>query len=1264
MTLDQGDHIQYQLALDVKPAVEALEEFAKVGNKSVKEMETDIVALQKQITSLGNAIERVNSKKGQESAFVFINGKKELKSAEDLKKQYNDLKEKAISYTQALTKLKNQQAEVEDTIRRVNTANKLFEQGLDKQPTKIKQVQSAYDQLFKQIEKLEKLPVKTEDQTKFLAQLHAARKLESNDLQQLITLEAKYGAQIKATEDARKRAAAEEIQRTRREQAYQTINSRLGIKAPTGEISRQNRQQALNAAFSVLPTTADIEAQQRNAVISAQRQAEIRQRVLANIAASQLGRESSNFGKADIQAKESVKQLKELTATYKAARQEVVTLIKSASSKEDLQAIRLKTEAMFAYSAQVDKAIAKVVSLNGVTKDVISSRTAIQTPLFSPLRQQSVKPKLAAIPLPPDTLAQQKAIEAQLKSLTAEYLRAGKAAIGLKNANKGFATPEVAQATAIQDKYRKSLESTIAVAKKLGLETVSVARANEALSRTFGSTVNPVFKLFQGVSQLGFAFFGLQAALYAVTIPLGAIKTAFVDTNATLETAKISFAGTFNNVYVEDFSKSMERAADIVGKIRAEAARTNLTFQELQEVMGTSLPQVLGRGGNADQALEIASRLAQQAKVNLGKQFAPSRVNDELRALLTGNITTKNETLISLGITKEDVKNAKDMEGILKLLENRTQGLAAANQAYQQAFDGATDRASEFIFSISTFLGKPIFDAAKDSLNALNREFATFVDKSGNVDESKISGFLLTVRGINNALAITIQKLGELLAKLKPLSDFFSNTGIGRILGTAGVFSATGAAIGSRFGSQGALTGAAIGGGVGTVVGTVAEAGNALEGDRVRGRFDQTKVITRTVNGKPVTFNGPQNFLRSEIKPEELNALEKTTIERVKKLQFQKSRIDQGRVALNPAQLAVFNAKYKRENDVLFQIQQAKKARTGVGTQPGELRNPGLGLGSDKKPKEPPRPSTLGLKGLNDVGEVQKVINKYDLLVQELDSGAGIKQAIVDSINPGSLKVISLDLDNIAKKMRLLSEARSDVFNATARAREQEKKLEAEFNKTAAADQKDPGNEARVQALSVLKDEYTRYRAEREKGEKEQISLTKEINALEIDQIKTTRKLFDEKLQRNLLLINSENEYTQAIANNGSASDAIAAKTIAQEKLIQAEIDQTIKEIESLNELKTSVSVNGIVTNEEQAMIDEYNQRLDITNNKLKTLIEAKKDNRVAGLLEGINANLGQEKLNIETARLSFGSNTPTSAAFAEIEANKRAIAQYDKTIS
>lgn len=1324
MALDNGDHIQYLLQIDVAPTVKALEDFATVGNKSINEIEKNVVDLEKKISSLGNAIGRIKSKKGQESAFLFgSDGKKELKTLSQLEGQYKSLKDEAVAYTKALTQIRNDQAQVEDTVRRVTSANKEFQNGLDKQPQKIKQVQSAYDQLFKQIEKLEKLPVRTDEQNRLLDRLHKSRQLESNDLQELINLEAKYGKQIKASQDAKARELALQVEAARREQAQARINARLGVKPQTGEISRlnrqgalnaafaaipteeklssaqiqriqadrqqriqdylnklnnvkdplgaisyQNRQRSLNATFSALPSNADLEAQQRQSIATAQRNAETRQRVLANIEASKLGRESSNFGKGDQQAKESTRQLKELTATYKAARREVTELIKTASSKEDYQAIRLKTEAMFAYESQVKKAIGSVSRLNAESKDVISARTAIQTPIFSAVKQQQAKPTRAV--LPPDIAAQGKIIEADLKRLTGEYLRAAKAAESLKQASKGFATPELKQATEVAERLKLELQKTVKVANELGHSTVSVSRGNEALSRTFGSTTNSVFKLFQGVSQLGFAFFGLQAAVYAVTIPLGAIKTAFIDTNAELEATQISFAGTFNNIFVEDFSKSLERSTDLVRKIRNEAARTNLTFQELQEVMGTTLPQVLAKGGNADTALQIGSLVAQQAKVSLGKNFASSRVNDEVRALLSGKITNKNETLINLGITKEDVKNAKDIDGILKLVQERTQGLAAANAAYQTTFSGAKDRASEFLLVINQFIGKPLFDAATDSLNALNREFATFIDKSGNVDESKIGGFLLTVKGINVALAITIQRLGDLFNSLKPLTAFFTNTPIGRIIAAGLTGGAAGFGIGAGFGASagpaGALaaggTGAGVGAGIGVGVQTLAEIGLANDGNFQRSRFDRSGQLTLVKGGKKVgQVDGTRDLLLNKFKDNELASLQKTTQERVNRLQFTKDAINSGRSRLNPAEIAAFNKKYERETGVLKRVQDAAKIRSGsAANTPGIRRNaaPSEEAGKTKQP------STLGLKGLNDLGEVQKVINKYDEMIQNLDSGAKINQALIESINPGSLTTIDLEIDTLTKKFQLLNEKRSAVFNATEGAKASRDKVQAQFEAVQKADQANPGDAARVQLLSVLSDKYNEFRADYEKGEKERLSLNKQINDSEADIIQKTRARFDAELQRNTQLIEATNRYTQAIADNGSAAESAQQRQVNEQNIVRANIEQTVKEIKKLEELKTSISVNGIANPEDENELRAVTERLGLLNNQLVVYNENLKDIETSGGLNVIQAQLGEQNLNIETARLSFGANTQRNADQSRINANLEAIRGYDAIIS
>jgi murein DD-endopeptidase MepM/ murein hydrolase activator NlpD len=781
---ENSDHFQLGLGFSTEEARAEMKEFAQVAKSSLEEVQAEVRVLGTQLEKLKLGEQTIRTRKTQSTFIPDEEGNLKRFTLKQIQKEVEELTPKYTKLVKTMQEMILEQNRITTAINKASRANQLFEQGLDKQPQKIREVKEAYQNLEAEISRLEKLRARTPTQDKHLADLHKAFKLEAEDLHDLIELEKKHADVIEkaaAAEKARAIAAKARLVEDRNRNAINFIQGLRPEQPFRNELARQVREQQLQQAFN------------SPAFQRALDQQAIKNRVLENLNQSRIARNSSFFSSANLDklaaqnalarkaendaAKEQAKKIQDLEKLRfdeAVKNRKHFEAVESAARKKELDALKADILERNSFREKAEKdsydqlvklrkefesreAAARKRELEALKADIIARSDAfvkqekLRYDQAVAARKQLEKDEAAARRrqldiLKADILARAKAqidaekaaakasskdlqatrnqpflLDREVQRVTSEYLKATRAAEALKRANKGIATPEFKQATEIVERYRQRLTALVETSKKVGNETANVARAQAALAGALGKSSGGFGAVLNTISKVGFAFYGLQAAIYAIQAPLAAINTAFIDTNRRLGEAELAIAATFNNQVVETFEQSLIRAKGFVKELRDEAVKTNLTFNELFQIAEVALPQLLSKGATEEQALKILSLIGQQSKLVLGDRFEPGRVSDEVRALLNKQITGRtNETLVSLGITKADLKNVKDMTDLVQLLENKTKGLTEANKVFQREFGGAIDRLKDKFFQLGAELGKPLFDSLTKGLNEFN----------------------------------------------------------------------------------------------------------------------------------------------------------------------------------------------------------------------------------------------------------------------------------------------------------------------------------------------------------------------------------------------------------------------------------------------------------------------------------------------------------------------------------------------------------------
>lgn len=840
---NESEHFQLGLGFSTEEARAEMKEFAQVAKHSLEEVRAEVQALGTQLDKLKLGEKTIKARKTQSIFIPNEDGDLKRFTLKQLQKEVEELTPKYNKLIQTMQNLILEQNRVETAINKAHRANELFAKGLDKQPQKIREVKQAYQELESEIQRLEGLKARTDTQEKQLANLHKAFKLEAEDLHDLIQLEKKHADAIKQSADAEKLRAIALKASQIEERNRNAINFIPGLRPEQpfrNDFARQIREQQLQKAFNSpaflraqdqqalkdrvfgninqsrvarnssffssgsLDNLAAQNAQARKAEeAAAKQQAKTAQDIaklqheeaiknrkrLEEAEAAARKRELDSL-KADILARHNfrIKSEKEIYAQLIAARKQFESQEASARKRE-LDALKAdilaRSEATVKFEKhRYDQAVA---ARKQFEKDEANARKRqleqLKADILSRAKVQQDAEKAAAKASGrglKETRNQPLLLDREVQRVTSELLKATKAAEALKRASKGIATDDFRRASDIAQKYREKLVGLVETSKKLGNETANVARAQAVLAGALGKSTGGFGSIFNTVSKLGFAFYGLQSALYAIQVPLAAINTAFIETNKRLSEAELAIAATFNNQFLESFGDSLARSKKFVVELRDEAVKTNLTFNELFQIAEVALPQLLSKGATEQQALKVLSLIGQQSKLVLGDRFEPGRVSDEVRALLNKQVTGRtNETLVSLGITKADLKNVKDMSDLVQLLEGKTKGLTEANKIFQREFGGAMDRLKDKFFELGTELGKPIFDSLTRGLNEFNDSL-----ERGDYDnvirgiQGIISGTVNLTEAIINFGKQVTETLGQNVPGLNiPLWEFLTRLG-------------------------------------------------------------------------------------------------------------------------------------------------------------------------------------------------------------------------------------------------------------------------------------------------------------------------------------------------------------------------------------------------------------------------------------------------------------------------------------------------------
>lgn len=271
-------------------------------------------------------------------------------------------------------------------------------------------------------------------------------------------------------------------------------------------------------------------------------------------------------------------------------------------------------------------------------------------------------------------------------------------------------------------------------------------------------------------NRAGFTFrrlFGIFAAFAAVRTVIGFFQLATREAilfNAELERVEIGIAGVLSAVAtirdVDGQAVDAERALAIAGEearrqvrlLRKDAILTTASFTDLVEAFQTGLAPGLQAGFDVDQVRRFTRQISLAASA-IGLE--QRQLAEEIRSILTGTIRPQNTRIaVALGLTNEDIRNAREAGNLFEFLEKKFRAFDVAAAKASRSLPGLFERVRD---AAQQALGEgagPLVDQLRDSLGSLLDELVQIDAVSGDpvINPKAVEIIALVLDGVRKAI--------------------------------------------------------------------------------------------------------------------------------------------------------------------------------------------------------------------------------------------------------------------------------------------------------------------------------------------------------------------------------------------------------------------------------------------------------------------------------------------------------------------------------
>lgn len=249
---------------------------------------------------------------------------------------------------------------------------------------------------------------------------------------------------------------------------------------------------------------------------------------------------------------------------------------------------------------------------------------------------------------------------------------------------------------------------------------------------------------------------------------------SMVTVNAELETMRLGMASLFLAVGqvrdatgqavspMQGMAISLKEAQRQMQLLRKDSLQTTASFTELAETFQVAIAPGLTSGMNLDQIRTFSVRISQAAQA-IG--LSQGQLAEEIRSILQGTIQSRTTRIaVALGISNEDIRNAKAAGTLVDFLQRKFSAFALAGEEAMGTFEGVLNRVRNGFVLLLAEGGLGFFETVKDALKDVFKLIVSVNKETGNLEPNPKA--VQVFRAIGNSLRDAVLAARDFVASL------------------------------------------------------------------------------------------------------------------------------------------------------------------------------------------------------------------------------------------------------------------------------------------------------------------------------------------------------------------------------------------------------------------------------------------------------------------------------------------------------------------
>lgn len=327
----------------------------------------------------------------------------------------------------------------------------------------------------------------------------------------------------------------------------------------------------------------------------------------------------------------------------------------------------------------------------------------------------------------------------------------------------------------IEIRITASNAQAIAALKQVANEAErSGSKVKNAGSGGFSGLISSGDGFISTLGRIGLAAQGLTVIFKTV---YETAKTAFgpgIDFDRQIETAQLGISGiimsmTKLNGHEVGLGDAMKIANDAVSQLQEKSAKIGLPLKDMvsafQSIVGPGLQAKM----SMDQIVQFTVTGTKAVKSMMSPMANEMQIVQELRSMVSGNIDQNSQVARALGITNEQVNQAKQSAGgLFQYLQERLNGFSAIAEVYPTTLNGIIEKFASMFQQASGNSVKPFISDFKEGLSAITKSLFTVNEATKEINfNPAITSVIKSIEdGVNN-LRDYITRIGPTITDVK-----------------------------------------------------------------------------------------------------------------------------------------------------------------------------------------------------------------------------------------------------------------------------------------------------------------------------------------------------------------------------------------------------------------------------------------------------------------------------------------------------------------